>query len=248
MTIDSDHQEVWKRPNLRATRVRILLTAAAGALLAGCAAAGTRPQEMSAAEHEQAAQGEEREAEAHQEQFREEGWSAGAGGCSTYCFDTWSNPSSEHAKEAKRHRVVAEKHREASEVLRRAEERSCTGVPQRDREVSPFLHVGDISRVERVSEKKASAIYEIEFSQVPGLDAEGMQKLVDCHLARNAVLGQEAAGMEFCPLVPAGVEASVEPRGIGILVRVEVAGEESTAQMRDAIETLKSRLGVRGES
>ncbi|MGH1347612.1 MAG: hypothetical protein ACRBN8_39005 [Nannocystales bacterium] len=197
---------------------------------------------MSAAAHEQAAQGEDREAEAHQKQFREEGWSTGSGGCSTYCFDTWSNPSSEHAKEAKKHRVIAEQHRKASEALRKAEERSCVGIPQRDRDVSPFLHVGDISRVERVSEERASGTYEVEFSRVPGLDAQAMQRLLDCHIARNAVVGQEPAGMESCPLVPTGVEASVEPRGTGILVRIEVVGKESAAQVRAAVDNIEGHL------
>ena len=217
-------------------------SAALGLVAFGCAATGTHPHDMSAAEHERAAKHEERTAEQHQEQYDPDAWTAGSGGCSTYCFDTWSNPTSEHAREARRHRAFAAKHRKASQALREAEARSCVGVPERDRDVSPFFHFGDIEKVERVSEGDAAATYFISFTEVSGLDADGMQKLLDCHSARNAVLGHEVGDMDYCPLVPRGVEATVEPRESGLGVCIEVRGETSVAAVRDRVHRLEARL------
>ena len=211
----------------------------------GCATTGTHPHDMSAAEHERAAKREERAAEHHQAQFDPDAWTTDSGGCSSYCFDTWSNPTSEHAREARRHRTLAAKHRKASQALRDTEASSCVGIPERDRDVSPFFHVHDVEKVELVAEDAASATYLISFSEVAGLNASAMQKLLDCHLARNAVLGHEVAEMEYCPLVPRDVEATVEPSESGLRVRIEVRGETSVAAVRDRVRQLEARLVAR---
>lgn len=211
----------------------------------GCATTGTNPHDMSVAEHEQAARQEDDKAARHRAQYDRDAWRTDGTACSTYCFNTWSNPTSEHAREARQRRVAAAKHRSASQALRDAEARGCDGIPERDRDVSPFFHVQDIEKIERVAEDDASATYLIWFSPVGGLDAPGMQTLLDCHLARNAVLGHEAKDMDYCPLVPANVKASAEQREAGLRVRVEVRDGDSVAAVRDRIRVLEARLAER---
>lgn len=229
---------------MRTRAIQVALSLALGA----CATTGTHPHDMSVADHERAAKQEEHVAEQHQKQYDPAAWSTGSGGCSSYCFDTWStNPTEEHAKQARRHRALAAKHRKASQALRDAEAHSCVGIPERDRDVSPFFHTGDIASVERVSEQGDSATYVIGFSGVPGLDVEGMQKLLDCHLARNAVLGHQMSEMDDCPLVPAGVEATAEPSEHGLRVRLEVRGEGSVSETRERLRRLEARLTAPSE-
>lgn len=208
----------------------------------GCATRGTHPHDMSVAEHERAAKSEERIAEHHQAQYDPDAWTTDSGGCSTYCFDTWSNPTSEHAREARRHRSSAAKHRKASQALRDAEANSCVGIPERDRDVSPFFHVNHVEKVERIAEDDASATYLVSFSKVAGLDAAAMQRLLDCHLARNAVLGHDVTDMDYCPLVPRDVEATAETSESGLRVRIEVHGETSVTAVRDRVRQLEARL------
>lgn len=56
-----------------------------------------------------------------------------------------------------------------------------------------------------------------------------LQRLVDCHLARNAALGHDVPEMPYCPLVPRGVSARVSAvdRGFAVDVRAE---DPATAQ------------------
>lgn len=212
--------------------------------LGGCATTGTHPHDMSAADHDRAAKREQGVAAQHQAQYDPDAWSTGSGACSSYCFDTWSNPTQEHAKEARRHRSLAAKHRKASQALRDAETQSCVGIPERDRDVSPFFHVGDITGVERVSEDDESATYVVAFSKVPGVDAAGMQKLLDCHSARNAVLGHQVPEMDYCPLVPKGVDATAEAGEGGLRIRLEVRGAQSVAEIHQRLGRLEARLNA----
>jgi hypothetical protein len=55
-----------------------------------------------------------------------------------------------------------------------------------------------------------------------------LQRLVDCHLARNAALGHDVPEMPYCPLVPKGVTASVAPTTTGFAISVR-ADDTDTA-------------------
>ncbi len=197
------------------------------AFLAGCAsrAPGTQPGDMSASEHERHAAGHEREAAAHQSQF-----SASAATTHTSCPGAaaradeigpcWTsrvNPTEAHQREADEHRRVAAQHREASQALRDAEARACVGISEADRDTSPFEHREDIASVAPLYEQRAmgrTATQQqvgviVTVRAVPGLTAEWLQRLVDCHLARAAALGNSMPEMAHCPLVPRGVERAV---------------------------------------
>jgi hypothetical protein len=60
------------------------------------------------------------------------------------------------------------------------------------------------------------------------MTAQWLQRLVDCHLARNAALGPDVPEMPYCPLVPKGVTATVTPTAAGFSVAVH-ADESDTA-------------------
>lgn len=157
------------------------------------------------------------------------------------------NPTDEHRKQAEVHKKVAEKHRAAAKALVDAEKRFCSGIPAADRDLSPFYHRDDIAAVQalkeavdtsdvyaRGSEIRAVEVQQIEkevfgpgglqgarvtFRAVPGMTPEWLQRAVDCHLARNAVIGDDAA-MSFCPLAVPHATASVRSTGNGFAVDV----------------------------
>ena len=60
----------------------------------------------------------------------------------------------------------------------------------------------------------------VEFRAVPGLTAEWLQRMVDCHIARNAALGHDVPEMPDCPLVPKGASAQVASTGAGFSVAI----------------------------
>src|SRR5699024_11191603 len=117
-----------------------------------------------------------------------------------------------HRKDAERHRKLAEKHRAASKALVDAEQRFCSGIPEADRDTSPFYHREDLRAVQGLKNAPdASDVYSggatsaveiqqiekevvgpgglqgarVTFRAVPGMTAEWLQRVVDCHLARN---------------------------------------------------------------
>ena len=110
------------------------------AAVAGCASTpGARPEEMSAAGHEQAAR-----------QHTAEAATVEAGCNNTnaaICWTSVGHPTPETRQRAEMHRKMAADHRAASQTLRDAEARACVGIPERDRDESPFQHREDIEDV-----------------------------------------------------------------------------------------------------
>lgn len=202
------------------------------AALTACATPGTRPHEMSEAGHEQAAAAEEKEA------ARLKAACEGASGvASEECRDGqdrvwwWSvtNPTEANRKQAERHVKAAQEHRAAAKALAQAEATACGGIPEIDKDMSPFAHREDIESVAQLFEQRDTARKvvktlqgaRIAFRPVPGLTQARLQRLLDCHLSRNAVMGHQVADMDYCPLVPNGVTATVVPRGGRLFVDVE---------------------------
>lgn len=179
---------------------------------------------MSAPAHESVAREHERAAAAH-EAARTPQAVQERGGCSAHllglqvCWSASRTAPDEHAVQAEEHRRIAAEHRAASAALRQAEASSCTTIAPDDRDIGPFAHVEDIAGVEPLYEmvtvnKMASPRLvgaSVRFRPVPGLTRERLQQIVDCHLARNAALGHDSSRMPDCPLVPAGVRATVPP-------------------------------------
>lgn len=121
------------------------------------------------------------------------------------------------------------------------------GVGPGDRDMSPFEHREDIVEVTplRRNEFDARAMTPPEmlmgavvtFRAVPGLTAEWLQRVVDCHLARNAALGHVVPEMRDFPLVPPRVEARVSPAGAGL------AGAVSSRDPKVARESCRGPRG-----
>lgn len=209
-------------------RVRVLLC---GALVMTTACAGGMPaSQKSVPEHEAAAKANAEIAVAHDRAEQEAPPCADMNDIYEICW-TRSDTAQEHRFQAQQHRRRAAEHRAASEALRTAESEACDGVSAVDRDISPFLHSGDIVGAELLDpadteSRETTPVVRVTFRPVPGLDEGTLKRLIGCHLARNASLGHEVPEMEFCPLVPPGVEASVGKADDNLFVII--AAHEST--------------------
>ncbi len=67
----------------------------------------------------------------------------------------------------------------------------------------------------------------VTFHAVPGMTAEWLQRVVDCHVARNASMGFSMPEMPYCPLAVKGARGTVASTGNGFAVMVE--SDDSTA-------------------
>lgn len=203
-------------------------------LLCACATPGAKPGDMSRSGHEAAAQEEERLATGHESQYDPGGLGMGPP-CPTAvrsgydaCWSSVVNPTEKHRNQADRHRKYAANHRAASVALREAEARACGGLAEGDKEMSPFEHTEDIASVGKLFDPPSGGRTPtqrftgatVTFRAVQGMTAEWLQRVVDCHLARNASLGHDVPEMPDCPLVPKGVEAQVSSTGSGFAVKV----------------------------
>lgn len=231
-----------------AMRSLVHLASLAGTLGVGCAMAtpGGHPHAMSAAAHEHESDEHAHMAGQHAADYNPSaiterlscapGRASGGPGADPVaiegiCWTSISNATAEHQAAAEQHRRHAADHRAASVALREAEARACAGIAAPDRDASPFQHTEDIVRVTplvlnefdartaRRPEKRVGAV--VTFRAVPGLTAEWLQRVVDCHLARNAALGHAVPEVPDCPLVPAGVEARVSAAEGGFSVAIQ---------------------------
>jgi hypothetical protein len=199
---------------------------------AACATtSGTEPHDMSASDHQAAAAAEEQKADDHAAQHDPNASVASvecAEGRGRVCWTDVTNPTDEHNAQAEQHKELAAKHRSASQALIAAEQQACGGIDDADRDMSPFEHGADIASVSKLEEDvaagkstlKRAAGATIVVRAVKGLTAEWLQRVVDCHLARNAAVGHEMPEMPGCPLVPVGAKAKVRSTGDGFAVDV----------------------------
>ena len=180
---------------------------------------------MSVAEHQAIADAEEKQAESK--------LCAGPadGGESGPCWGAQSEQTRQEVAELRR---KAREHRNAAAVLK-AEQEACSGVSEADRVQSPFSHQEDIISVQPLLERvpqggtrQAGAV--IVFRKVPRLTAAVLQKIIDCHLARDAAFGFDVRELEYCPLNvnPLGfrsLKATVTERADGFAVKLDAADE-----------------------
>ena len=66
---------------------------------------------------------------------------------------------------------------------------------------------------------------------VRGLSAAWLDRVLACHLARNAALGHEVPEMPTCPLVPPGVSTVVRATRAGFEVDVRADTAEGAAEV-----------------
>jgi hypothetical protein len=208
--------------------------------LVGCAAPGTAPHDMSAAQHEAMAKQEDTAAAGHEAQHDPnalEKTEHCPRGQSTPCWTSTANPTAKHQSDADSHKEMAAKHRAAAGALAQAEAQACSGIDAADRDESPFYHREDISTVaplERTVKngKQSTTVAAgatVTFRAVPMLTAQWLQHEINCHLARAAAVGFDMPEMSYCPLMLKGVKATVTPAGDTFVVQVE-SDEPNTAK------------------
>ncbi|MEO7329881.1 MAG: hypothetical protein ABI193_14985 [Minicystis sp.] len=149
------------------------------------------------------------------------------------CWSSEENPTADHLKRAQRYHALAEKQRAESERLRSAESQACDGVAVADREMSPFSHPEDVAAVEQLLSTTNPPRLEgalITFQSVEGMTAPRLERLVSCHLARNACLENAVSEMAYCPLTLKNVKASVAPTTGGLFVVAVRAEDPAVAQ------------------
>jgi hypothetical protein len=193
---------------------------------------GTHPEDMSVAEHEAAAERAEAKAVAEEAEYDPDPIIFGGTDCIELCFRT--NPTEHHLRAANQLRREAAAHREASYELRVAEERACSGIPELHRDFSPFYHTSHILGAELGDEGPIV----VHFDRIPKTTVEGLQQLVDCHMARNAALGFDMPEMDFCPLAIRDVSAEVVEAEQGFDVRLGAKTDEARAEVKARVEAL----------
>lgn len=202
-----------------------------------------------AAQHEHAAAQEEQAAAEHEKQYRPEALKAACTGqaerpATVVCWASASNPTEKHLREAERHRALAAAHRAASAVLRSTEASACAGMTPQDRDMSPFAHWEDIVRAAPVLTSGGSKSpprqvgVTVIFRTVPGLTSEWLQRIIECHIARNAVLGHDAPEMDYCPLAVPGVTAHVSAEQGGYAVTLRADEPESINAIRQRVDAI----------
>ena len=230
-------------------------TTLATILLAACTSTtpGARPHDMSAAQHEREAKRETEAADRDAATYDPKARAVvqGCGPNDDVCWRSKRNPTAEFRRMAEEHQRAAAEHRAASGALRDVEDKACVGVANDDRDISPFERTEDIASIEPVTEQRwagrgrlrrtVTAGVRVVFQPVPGLTAETLQREVDCHLARAAVLGHNLPEMPNCPLVPKGAEAHVSATAQGLAVVVRADDLNAAADIAARAERLKSR-------
>jgi hypothetical protein len=202
---------------------------------------GARPEESSVSGHEQMAQKEEAEAAAIAENCRR-----GVPPPHGVCWTSTGNPSPDAVKREALHRRMAADHRAASQALRDAEQRACAGIPTQDRDISPFQHREDIESVEPINTPiggktggfRANGVT-VQIRAVPGMTAEWLQRVVDCHIARNASMGYAMPEMSDCPLMLRNVSATVTSTGRGFAVAIRSDDVDTVHEIRRRAEALR---------
>ena len=213
----------------------------------GCAGSvtGARPSDMSQQQHESESALHNHEAAEHSQSYNPKALTE-FDDCTQYLGSCWgSNPTEEHKKQTDEHRRVAAAHHAAGQALGDAEKSACQGVSEPDRDISPFLHRESIAEVrpltrtaapfdgaysgEHATEEAAGAT--IVLLPAAGLTAERLQRIVQCHIARNAALGNNLREMPLCPLVPKGVTATATSTGNGFAVNISSDDKGTAAEI-----------------
>ncbi len=233
------------------TKMNVWVTAL---FLVGCGGTpGARPHDMSTAGHEETARQEEQQASEHVTE--PDPVTAHAPRCTSpqieletggACWTTDVAPSEQQRAEAERHLRAAADHRVAARALREAESTACAGIDELDRAMSPFAHRDDIASVAPLTERNPPGRHTIAgavgatvvLRARPGMTTEWLQRLVDCHLARNASMGHDVPEMPYCPLVPHGVTAQVRSTGDGFAIELSADDTDGAAEVLRRAESL----------
>lgn len=140
------------------------------------------------------------------------------------CFDVTEEATNHARFEAHRERAEAAKDRKLAANLAEAELHSCKGIPEREREHSPFAHRSAIASVTPVPHGVS-----IAFKPVNGLSAAWMERAIQCHQARFAALGNPSDYLPGDPTLVPGAHVSVTGSGKVLTVLIETPDADSSA-------------------
>jgi hypothetical protein len=200
-------------------------------VVVGCAT--VRPEDHTVAEHEAIAAKEEKEAATLSQQCQQGAFADGG-----VCWTSVMHPSSEQLMRAARDRQMAMEHLAAARALRDAETQACVGIADRDRHQSIFFHREDITGVEELyrsgdispdAHERIGA--RVTFRAVPGMTTEWLQRVIDCHQARNAAVGWDMPEMSYCPLALRGAHGTASPTRDGFAISVRSDDPDVVAEI-----------------
>jgi hypothetical protein len=138
----------------------------------------------------------------------------------------WSSVTVEDTARLAEARRLGTDRRRSSVPLRAAEEQACSGLAEPDRDESPFAHHTEIVRVDPIEHG-----VRVHFRHVDGLTADWLEHLVECHLARDEVIGPDGPDTKECPLAVRGASAHVAVDGAGYLVEVRSNDIDASAEI-----------------
>lgn len=185
--------------------------AAAAILLACGGSAGTRPEDMSAAAHEEAAAHAEATAESH----RAQGAVDPGGPRRTATGSHWGVAANLHRR--------AEAHLAAARTLRQGEAAACAGLADEVRTACP-LSAHPITAVEQTT-----LGLRVTYA---GAEPEALLKHARCHAAHGATEGHE--GMPGCPLYQKDLRITAESAPGGAVLVLESTDESVRRALREA--------------
>lgn len=201
--------------------MRDLAAVVAAALLSSCATPRSRPDDLSAVEHDRRAEWMERMAATR-----------GPG---------------KDADEANFLARMAADHRRAAVALRDAEEKACTGLPPEERAADPFgpsrvVAVEPLDGADRVGDVPP----DVRGALVRLLPREGetpdvLKARVECAFAHGAVIGFERKDPARPPYSVPGVSVSVRPEPNAPVVELRTEDPRNAKVLLDALRRAQAR-------
>lgn len=196
--------------------VTLTIFAVAVLLVGACSsqAPGTKPDDMSAEEHQRHAEKHQKVSEEHQEQYKPRARATREEAPvdpekDIYTVDVY-NPTEHHQASAEQHQRHAEQHRQAAQKLLSYEGDHCAQFPKETRSACPLM--GQIKAVEDIEGGARITFHK----NVP------IQATVDhmkCHFAFARAEGYE--GMKTCPLYLKGVSVEAQDDGQSVILTTD---------------------------
>jgi hypothetical protein len=196
---------------------------------AGCTSSAA--YHPSATQHEAFARQDERAAREHLTSARVTPARSGPCGIHYERETCWTPNDDANRIAAEEHMRAARQHLAAAQVLREAQDRACRGVGEVDRDVSPFAHVKDITRVLPIHEGARLAGAKVTFRRIDDLTPDSLQRIVDCHVAQADALGHAVPEEAFCPLNLPDVKATVTGTPSGYDVAITTDDDEAAREV-----------------
>lgn len=213
-------------PTRSQSRAWLALAVLVSPSLVGCGGApGTNPDDMSAAEHREAAEAHDRETEEHEVQYDPRAVDVRQSYSTVVAdvVDETYNPTGVHAVAAANHAEIAGEHRRAARALEAFEEGECAAFSPNIRQLCPLL--GQLAAVENVDDG-----VRLEFRE--GVNTDAARAHVACHIAFARTQGRE--GMDHCPMYVEGARVEHDDAGGTVLL----------TDRRTAVDTLRRRAAA----